>query len=169
MLGAKVVHFSNLVLGDWTDERQIVKILDMKFSGNPKQVLHGNKCMNGSLKTPGASSCLACITPSPRSSIWKITSCLSESRISDSPVHLQRRHLHIWDLGVLGASCRAVSSRSSHGTESSCGATYVGETWRSRQSRTPQEPAWSHQVPVALRVREGVAWATGAGAADAGA
>lgn len=91
----------------------------------------------------------------------------SEGRIFDSPVHLQRRHLHIWDLGSLGASCRAVTSRSPHGTEARGGATHVGETWRSH-SGTPQEPARCHQVPVALRVREGVAWTSGAGPADAG-
>lgn len=119
-----------------------------------------------------AYSCSLGIIPSPISSpnsIINLTSCLSEGRISDSSVHLQRHHLHIRGLGILGTSRRAVSSRSSHGTEARGGATHVGETWRSRHSRAPQEPAWCHQVPIALHVWEGVAWAAGAGAADVGA
>lgn len=45
----------------------------------------------------------------------------------------------------------------------------MGETWRACHARTPQEPAWCYQIPVALRVRECIAWSAGAGAADAGA
>lgn len=93
---------------------------------------------------------------------------LSESWISDRPVHLKWSHLHIWSLVVLGASCRAVPCWPSHWTEAGGGAT-VYEARRSRYSRTPQEPARRHQVAVALRVREGIPWTAGAGAADAGA
>lgn len=90
----------------------------------------------------------------------------SKGVICKTPVHLQRCHLHVWGFGVLEAPCGAVSSGPSHGAESRRGATDVGESWSSRHGGAPQEPARCHQVPVALGVREGVAWATGAGAAD---
>lgn len=94
------------------------------------------------------------------------TSWRSKGVICKTPVHLQRCHLHVWCLGVLEAPRGAVSSGPSHGAESRRGTTDVGQSWSSRHGVTPQEPARCHQVSVALRVREGVAWATGAGAAD---
>lgn len=92
----------------------------------------------------------------------------SGSRICDCPIHLQGSHLHVWDLVILRTSRWAVTGRSSHWTEASSGAACVGETRRSRQGRTPQEPTRCHQVPIALCVREGVARTAGAGATDAG-
>lgn len=82
---------------------------------------------------------------------------LSKSRLHESLVHLQRCHLHVWDFCVLRSSRWAVTRRSSHRTEARGGSSDVGETRRPRHSRTPQEPTRCHQVPVALRVREGVA------------
>lgn len=94
---------------------------------------------------------------------------MSECVIGETPVHLQRRHLHVRGFGVLEAPRRAVSRRSSHWAESCCGATDVDKPRSSRHGGTPQIPARCHQVSVALRVREGVARATGAGAADVAA
>ena len=143
------MHFSTLALGYWANQRWILKNLRFLMVTQEK------------MRASNTSDC------QPHAAVQLALFLLpSEGRISDSPVHLQRCHLHIWDLGSLGASCRAVPCRSSHGTEARGGATHVSETWRSH-SGTPQEPAWRHQVPVALRVREGVAWTAGAGAADA--
>lgn len=93
----------------------------------------------------------------------------SEGRVLDGPVHLQRGHLYVWDLVVLGPSRRAVPGRASHRAKAHGGASCLGQTGRSRDGRTAQEPARCDQVPVALRVREGVAGASGAGASDVGA
>lgn len=94
---------------------------------------------------------------------------MSEGVVGKTPVHLQRCCLHIRAFGVLEAPSRAVASGSSHGAESCCGPTHVDEPRSSRHGGTPQEPARCHEVAVALCVREGVARATGAGAADVAA
>ena len=135
------------------------KIFDMNFSG--KVWASSNKSRKVSLNTSDIHM-VQFLLPG-------VVLCPSEGGVSDSSVHLQRRHLHILDLDVLGASRRAVSGRASHRTEAHGGATRVRKARRPRHSRTPQEASWCHQVPVALRVREGVARAAGAGAADAGA
>lgn len=97
--------------------------------------------------------------PSP--SFWR-----SEVVIREAPVHLQRRCLHVRGFGILDARRRAVPGGPPHGAESSRGAADVAKPRRSWHGVAPQEPARHHQVPVALRVREGVAWAPGAGAPD---
>lgn len=65
----------------------------------------------------------------------------SERRICDRPEHLQRGHLHIWDLGVLRASRRAVTCRPPHRTEACGAAPRVGEARRQRHGGTAQEAA----------------------------
>lgn len=117
------------------------------------------------MQVPQAHRCPFSSSSSPRS--FPNTILPSEDRICKILVHLQRRHLHIRRLRVLQPSCRTVSSWSSHGTKSCCGATHVGKPRRSRNTGTVVEPAWCHQVPIALRMRESVAWTAGTGAADA--
>lgn len=111
------MYFSNLFLDGWADETDHEILWKSLFL----------IVTNGALSTVYCQRHTAAYSfPSPRS--FPNTILLSEGRVCKSPVHLQRRHLHIRGLGILGASCRAVSSRSSHGTEARGGATHVGET-----------------------------------------
>lgn len=91
---------------------------------------------------------------------------VSEGHVSGA-VHLERGGLHFL-LGVLITFRRAVTGRASCGTESQR-ATGRGEAAGAGLNRPVQVAARGHQVTIALRVREGVAGAAGAGTPHAGA